>query len=249
MSSDLPTFPIPAPAFNGASRSVPPGNAFEWLRQGWALFVANPGMWIVLTIVLMVMMVGLTLIPLIGALASNLLAPILAAGLMRACQRVENGEPLDLGDLLSGFRHNSNHLITLGLIVLVSLALVFVCVVGLGGGGVATAILRGSPIGIGIAVGGLLFALFLSTVLMVPLFMALWFAPALIFFNNMAPVEALKASFNACVKNILAFLVYGVVVVTLLFFAALPAGLGLLVLVPVIAGSTYAAYRDVFVAN
>ena len=53
MSSDLPTFPIPAPAFNGASRIVPPGNAFEWLRQGWALFVTNPGMWIVLTIVLM----------------------------------------------------------------------------------------------------------------------------------------------------------------------------------------------------
>ena len=65
----------------------------------------------------------------------------------------------------------------------------------------------------------------------------------------MAPGEALKASFSACAKNVLAFLVYGVVVVTLLFFAALPAGLGLLVLVPVIAGSTYAAYRDVFVAN
>ena len=249
MSSDLPTFPIPAPAFNGASRSVPPGNAFEWLRQGWALFVANPGMWIVLTIVLMVLMVGLTLIPLIGALASNLLAPLLAAGLMRACQRVESGEPLDLSDLLSGFRHNSHQLITLGLLVLVSLLLLFVVVVSLGGGGVAAAILDGSPVGIGIAVGGLLMAFFLSTVLMVPFFMALWFAPALIFFNNMAPVEALKASFNACVKNALAFLVYGVVVVTLLFFAALPAGLGLLVLVPVIAGSTYAAYRDVFVAN
>ena len=25
----------------------------------------------------------------------------------------------------------------------------------------------------------------------------MWFAPALVFFNNMAPVDALKASFNA----------------------------------------------------
>ena len=249
MSSDLSNFPIPAPAFNGVSRNVPPGDAFEWLRQGWALFVANPGMWIVLTIVLIVAMVGLTLIPLIGALASMLLAPILAAGLMRACQRVESGEPLDLSDLLSGFRHNSNHLITLGLVVLVSLAIVFVGVFVLGGGGVAAAILGGSPIGIGIALGGLLFGFFLSMVLMVPFFMALWLAPALVFFNNMAPVEALKASFNACAKNALAVLAYGVVVVTLLFFAALPAGLGLLVLVPVIAGSTYAAYRDLFLAN
>ena len=34
------SFPIPAPAFNGNSRVVPPGNAFDWLRQGWALFAA-----------------------------------------------------------------------------------------------------------------------------------------------------------------------------------------------------------------
>ena len=34
------TFPIQAPAFNGNSRAVPASNAFEWLKQGWALFIA-----------------------------------------------------------------------------------------------------------------------------------------------------------------------------------------------------------------
>ncbi|MEO8409310.1 MAG: hypothetical protein ABI478_01970 [Propionivibrio sp.] len=33
-------FPIPAPAFDGQSRTVAAGNAFEWLKQGWAMFVA-----------------------------------------------------------------------------------------------------------------------------------------------------------------------------------------------------------------
>jgi len=245
----MPAFPIPAPAFDGKSRTVAAGNAFEWLRQGWSLFVANPGMWIVLTIVLIVLMVGLTIIPLIGALAANLLTPVLAAGLMRACQRVENGEALDIGDLLTGFRHNTNNLIMLGVAFLIGLLVVFVVVVAFGGGSVASALLVGSPAGIGLALGGLLLALLLSTVLLVPLSMALWFAPALVFFNNMSPADALRASFSACLKNALAFLVYGLIVVTLLFFAALPAGLGLLVLVPVIAGSTYASYRDIFVAN
>ena len=50
-------------------------------------------------------------------------------------------------------------------------------------------------------------------------------------------------------KNVLAFLVYGLIVLVLAFFAALPVGLGFLVLIPVLAGSVYAAYRDVFVAN
>jgi len=35
----------------------------------------------------------------------------------------------------------------------------------------------------------------------------------------------------------------------LLLFAALPAGLGLLVLIPVLCGSVYASYRDIFVAD
>lgn len=39
-------FPIPAPAFDGASRRVEPGNAIDWFRQGWAIFIVRPGIWI-----------------------------------------------------------------------------------------------------------------------------------------------------------------------------------------------------------
>ena len=51
-------------------------------------------------------------------------------------------------------------------------------------------------------------AMLLTLALSLPVFMALWFAPALVFFNGMAPVDALKASFNACAKNGAPFLVY-----------------------------------------
>lgn len=249
MNPSMHAFPIPAPAFSGKSRAVAAANAFEWLKQGWTIFVANPGMWIALTVLVIVLMLGLTIIPLIGALAVNLITPVLLAGLMRACQRVENGESLDVGDLLTGFRHNTNHLIMLGVFYLVSLLVIFVVVVVLAGGSVASALLPGSPVDIGMALGGLLLALFLSVALVVPVVMGFWFAPALVFFNNMTPADAVRASFNACLKNTPAFVVYGLIVMVLLFFAALPAGLGLLVLLPVIAGSIYASYRDIFVAN
>ena len=109
--------------------------------------------------------------------------------------------------------------------------------------------MMGRPAGMGIAFGGIMLAMLLSLALSVPLFMAMWFAPALVYFNNMAPVDALKASFNACLKNLLVFLVFGVVAMILSFFAALPIGLGFLILIPVLAGALYVAYRDIFIAN
>ena len=107
-------------------------------------------------------------------------------------------------------------------------------------------IVRGTPELV--ALGALAY-IGLTLALSLPVFMALWFAPALVFFNGMAPIAALKASFDACLKNTLAFLVYGLIVLVLDFFAALPVMLGFLVLIPVLAGSLYASYRDVFVAN
>lgn len=81
------TFPIQAPAFNGNSRAVPAGNAIEWLKQGWALFIVNPGLWVALTVVLLVVLVGLNVVPLIGSLAANLLMPLFSAGMLLSCQR------------------------------------------------------------------------------------------------------------------------------------------------------------------
>jgi uncharacterized membrane protein len=132
---------------------------------------------------------------------------------------------------------------------MVALLVILVIVFVLGGSSVAGGLLMSHPAGVGLALGGMMLAIVLSLALSVPLFMAIWFAPALVFFNNMPPLDALKASFNACLKNMLVFLVYGLIVLVLMFFAALPAGLGFLILIPVLSGSVYASYRDIFLAN
>ena len=243
------SFPIPAPAFNGNSRVVPPGNAFDWLRQGWALFAANPGLWIGLTIVLLVIVLGVQIVPLVGTLAAHLLMPVLGAGLLLVCRKIDEEERVQIDDLFAGFKQNAGPLVMVGVLYMVAMFAIVVIVVVVGGGSVAGGLLSAQPAGLGVIFGGLMLSLLLSLSLSVPVVMAIWFAPALVFFNNMQPVEALKASFEACMKNVLAFLVYGLIVLVLAFFAALPVGLGFLVLIPVLAGSVYAAYRDVFVAN
>lgn len=243
------SFPIPAPAFNGNSRVVPPGNAFDWLRQGWALFAANPGLWIGLTIVLLVIVLGVQIVPLVGTLAAHLLMPVLGAGLLLVCRKIDEGESVQIDDLFAGFKQNAGPLVMVGVLYMLAMLAIVVIVIAVGGGSVAGGLLSAQPAGLGVIFGGLMLSLLLSLALSVPAVMAIWFAPALVFFNNMQPVEALKASFEACMKNVLAFLVYGLIVLVLAFFAALPVGLGFLVLIPVLAGSVYAAYRDVFVAN
>lgn len=242
------TFPIPAPVFKGDSRRVEVGSAFNWLRQGWAIFIVNPGIWMAIMILLIVIYLGLAIVPWIGPLAAHLLTPVLAAGVLFACRKVAQEETLEIVDLFAGFRSNTGALVILGILymlAMLALLLVFFLFVG---GGVAGGLLMGNRVGTGIAFGGALLAGLLSLTLSVPIAMAIWFAPALVVFNNMQPVEALKASFHACLRNAAAFLVYGLISMVLCFFAALPVGLGFLVLGPVLAGSVYASYRDIFIA-
>ena len=63
-------------------------------------------------------------------------------------------------------------------------------------------------------------------------------------------IDASTLTFGAgCLKNFVPFLLYGVVLLVLCFVAAIPLGLGFLVLGPVAIASIYAGYRDIFAAD
>lgn len=235
----------PAP-FLGRSRRVDAGACFDWLRQGWALFAANPGLWLGSTVLLLLIYLGFSIVPLIGTLAANLLLPVLAAGMFELCRQQSDGRNPRLGDLFIGFQQNSGGLVLVGVIYTLAMLAVTLVVGVLVGGGLASGVVLGRVVGLGVFLGSLMLGMLLGMVLIVPVLMAVVFAPALVFFQSMAPVAAMKASFAACADNWLAFLVYGVILLVLAFFAALPLGLGFLLLVPVTAGALYAAYRDIF---
>ena len=240
-------FPIPAPAFDGRSRAVGVNAVFAWLRLGWNLFMDNPGVWVISTLILIVGFCALMIVPLIGSLLVCLFAPLLVAGLFAMCRKAANGGTLGLSDLGAGFTTQISSLMMLGVIFMVAVFIIELVVVVLFGSSLAGGLTMPGVLGIGILLGGSLLALLLSSLLFIPLWMAMCFAPALILFNGMPPVEACKASLVACLKNILPFLIIGLIAFVLCFFAALPAGLGFLVLIPVLAGTAYASCQDVFV--
>jgi hypothetical protein len=235
--------------FIEGGRSVGAGQGAQWFTGGWELFKKSPGMWIVLGIVYMLVVVGSSMIPVAGQFVVAGIAPFLTAGLMLGCRDLGEGRKLGFGHLLAGFEHAG------GLVVLAGFSLGWVAVLGgvglaLGAGGAfmppPRAVAGANPFAV---LSAILPFMGISIVLGIPVSMATYYAPSLVALNGLSPLAALKNSFLASIKNIVPFIVYGLLAMVLAFPAALTCGIGLLVYLPVIFTSMYMGYRDVFYAE
>ena len=238
----------PAP-FTGESREVDAGACFDWLRQGWAMFVINPGIWIGATVLLLVMLMAISIVPIFGQIAAHLLVPLFGAGMFRVCRRISDNEEPAIADLFAGFHHQAGQLVMVGVFFALGIFGIAFLAFLLVSGGVLGGIVTGKVAGFGIALGGVMLAGLLVMVLSIPVIMATWYAPALVFLHDMKPIPAMKASFNAGATNWLPMVIFAVFLVVSLFFAMLPLGLGLILLLPVFSGAVYASYRDIFVGT
>jgi hypothetical protein len=238
-----------APGSAPAARGVDAGRGLSWWTEAWPLFTRAAGMWIVLTIILLLLFIVVGMIPLLGGLALSLAAPVFAGGLLLAARKVDSGGALELGDLFSGFRRKPGPLLALGALLLAA-SIVIGAIVGLLGLGAMMGIFVGgaqqSPGTMMAAFGSGMLALLVMLALSLLLAMALWFAPALVVLRDASPVAALKASFSACLKNIVPMLLYGVLYIVAAIVASIPFGLGWIVLLPVLVLTVYTSYRDVF---
>jgi len=230
-------------------RSVDAGRGISWWTDAWALFTKSAGMWIVLALIMIVIFIALSFIPFLGSLAVSLLAPAFFGSWLLAARKVESGGALEVGDLFSAFRDRLTPLLVVGALLLVA-SLVIAFVVGALGFGAVIGAVSGGASGSGgavmAAIGAGMLAVLVALVLGFVVAMAFWFAPALIVFHNVAPVDALKGSFSASLKNMVPFLLYSILYLIAAFVASIPLGLGWIVLLPVLMLTAYAAYKDVF---
>ncbi len=233
------------------ARVVEAGNGWQWIVGGFQVFRKTPLLWIALTIVLVIIWLVSFMLPVLGPLLFNLLSPVLFAGLMLGCRAVDKGEELELAHLFAGFQVNAASLVTIGGVYLVGTIIVVGIVFVTAGGSMLPTVMQKSPGDLQMMAGALrsmALALTIGLAIYVPLLMLIWFAPLLVVFENLKPVDAMKASFNACLVNWLPFLVYGLAILVLWFIASIPLLLGLIVLLPVLICSVYASYKDIFSA-
>jgi len=227
-------------------RAVGAGQGWTWIADGFGLFKKAPGMWIALVIVLFVILVVLAFIPLLGAVATFLLMPLFVGGLMLGCRALQGGGELELGHLFAGFKTHTANLVVLGALAIGGWIIVMLPVIAIVGTGTMFGMMRGDATGAAAMGGSFVLAGLVAMALSIPIYMALWFAPALVVLRGLAPVAAVKESFLGCLKNIVPFLIYGLVMLVLGIVAAIPLGLGWLVLGPVAIASVYTAYRDIY---
>jgi uncharacterized membrane protein len=234
--------------FVPGGRSRPAGQGWAWIAEAWNLFKRQPGMWIAMIVVLGVIVIVAAMIPFIGSLALMVFFPAITAGLVIGCRALDEGGQLEFGHLFAGFRERLGTLAAVGGIYL-AISMAIALVVGLVTGASMFAMMSGGNVDPGNAAGamaGMALAFLIMLALMIPLAMAVWFAAPLVVFHERGAVDAMKESFFGCLKNIVPFLLYGVILFVAAIVASIPFGLGWLVLGPVMAASVYTAYRDIY---
>lgn len=228
------------------ARAVDAGRGLAWWTEAWPLFTKYAGMWIVLGIAMLVIFIVLAFIPILGGIASALLAPVFIGGWLLAARKAEAGTAPEIGDLFLGFKDKFAHLLVLGA-VLLGIVIVMTLVVGmLGFGAVMGAGAMDSTAGMAAAMGAGFVSLLVLLVFGLLIGLMFWYAPALVVLRDVAPIDALKASFSAGLKNIVPFLLYGVIYIVASIVASIPFGLGWIVLAPLLMLTMYLSYKDLF---
>jgi hypothetical protein len=243
------------------SRPVAANRGLRWIGEGFTLFKKSAAMWLMITLSLFTAFKIILLIPFIGVIAI-LAMPIVLVGLMEGCRAVDTGQPLKPAYLLSGFVRNTAALAVLGALYLIGNLLILLLITSIGGESLMqvlkfTSEQKVTPENIHVireAVSNATMAVLAGWALSVPLVMACWFSPLLIYLHDMKPLPAMLISLKACLQNLMPFLFYGaagflaLMIVTPVSLATRILDLGMWLLAPVAIPSLYASYKDIFVA-
>jgi hypothetical protein len=244
-------------------------HGLDWIKRAYAMFRAAPLRWLLLLFTYYVLIGLLEFGPAqtVGQFLAPLLKPVFAVGFLAAAWSQERGTAPRFEDLFRGFRSNLLALIPLGAVFLggITLAVLSTTLVD---DGKLIAIMSGveKPTEETLASGTVQLAMLFGAACAMPSLLALWFAPALVVFNDAGAVRALVTSLRATIANWRPILVYclavfvlgGMVPVVALsiahLFGDVASGMvALFVVVPYLFAfvatlhiSDYIGYRDLF---
>lgn len=260
-------------------RALSASHGRVWFAAGFRMTVRAPLQWLAILLVFMLVTVALSVIPIVSLL-SYLLMPVFLGGVMLGCHTLAHGGPLELAHLFAGFDPSRRSgLLMIGVLYLAGTTVLILGGVILALGGVVVLqltvgadVFEAQPFLTGALLVVFLIALTLGTM---ALGTSLWFAPALVTLSGMPAFDAMRMSVAATLRNVMPFMVYGLVVLGLNLLASVLLGvvtagaialispkmvapvtsvvivggavLVLFAMLPSIWSAMYVSYRDVFV--
>jgi len=257
----------PRPQIAFARRDAKSG--IEWMKRSVAMFRAKPLAWLLLlfTYYVLVALAEFGPLPRVGQILAPLLKPVFAVGFLAAAWTQERGGGPRFEHLFRGFRSNIFALVPLGVVFLLGITLAILATTLVDDGmliGMLSTAQR--PSDEALTGGRLQLAMLFGGLCALPTLLALWFAPALVVFDDAGALRALVTSFRAAVANWRAVVVYGSLLFTFggllpvlalslaqLFGETFAGVLALFVVAPYLFAfiatlhiSDYVSYRDVF---
>jgi uncharacterized membrane protein len=242
---DPSTPPGDAGALIENGRTVPIGSCVRWISGTYELFSQRPWKWIGTMLLFALISIALSMVPL-SNLLTTILWPVVAGGMAYALDQLRQTRNFTLSAVFSGFGPKFLPLATVGVVALLSYGIMFA----------VFSVMVGSDTAIALTGGGKQLstippnfwsALMVSMVLSIPLTAATFLATPLIMLHDLRPAEAMQMSFFGCLKNIVPWILSGILMMLLILVSAIPLLLGLFVTLPMAVMLFYSMYRDIFV--
>ena len=249
---------------------VPARTGIAWVKLGIRTFFRQPLALSGLFFMFLAVMSVASMVPLIGLGLAMALLPACTLGLMAASKEADAGKfPMPLV-FLSAFRAGRQQLramLTLGVMYGVGLAVVMGITALFDEGRFAASYLAGAALSVDMALDpDSRLAMMAFMLLQLPLSLMFWHAPALVHWHQVPPLKSVFFSLVACLRNLTAFLVFGLlwigITIALILFVSLLTGLlgspqvagvvlvpGTLMIAAMIFTSTYFSFRDCFLTE
>lgn len=218
------------------AKTVEVERGWGWFMDGWALFLKNPFVWTLMILIVGLTMLLLSYVPILDVLGSGLLGTMFAGGLIYSAYQLDEDGNLEIQHLFQAFRDptRTGPMLILGSIALIASLMMGVVIKGLIGG--MSIQFSASTI----------FGVMLLLLVVAVLVSLLFYAIPQVMLQDRAPIDAIQSSIIESIRNWQPLAVFVLICLALAFIAAIPVGLGFLILGPIAVGAWYQNYKELY---
>jgi len=248
--------------------TLPALHGMIWLRDAYRMVSRARLQWLVLLFLYYLVLGVIDFLPFIGQIAAPILKPVFAVGFLAAAWAQERGGKPEPRHMFQGFRANLWALVPLGIVLVTGVTLAVLATALIDDGKLLDVLSGRTKFDETLlADERVQYAMLFAIGCALPVLLALWFAPALVVFQDCNALVALRTSLFAALANWKPIVVYALLVffyggvvpgmVTALVALIAPSGIAftislvlllpyLFLFVATLHVSDYVSYREIF---